>query len=90
MFRSLVPAAERAVRPVVEGIKDHIHRILVALVLAAIGVACLITALSYIASSLRNVLLPMLGSVGTDLTLGLAYALAGACAILIGLGFARR
>jgi len=90
MLRSLAPVAERALKPVMDGVKEHTHRILIALALVAAGVACLIAGLAYFASSLWHALEPHLGAVGADLVLGVGYSVIAVIAIMVGLQQVKR
>jgi type VI protein secretion system component VasF len=90
MLRSLAPMAERAFKPLMDGIKQQTHHLLIALALVAVGVACLVTGLAYFASSLWHALEPHLGMVGADLVLGVAYSAIAVVAIAVGLGRVRR
>jgi len=90
MLRSLAPVAERALKPVMDSIKEQTYRVLIALALVAVGVACLITGLAYFASSLWHALEPRLGPVSADLILGVAYSVIAAITIAVGLQRVRR
>jgi hypothetical protein len=90
MLRSLAPVAERALKPVMDSIKEQTYRVLIALALVAVGVACLITALAYFASSLQHALEPVFGTVGTGLILGALYSAIAAITIAVGLQRVRR
>jgi hypothetical protein len=54
-------------------IKDHVHALLLAAAVLALGIAFLITGLGYLASSLWHALVPAIGTVGADLLLGGVY-----------------
>ena len=90
MLRSLAPVAERALKPVMDSIKEQTYRVLIALALVAVGVACLITGLTYFASSLWHALEPHLGTIGADLVLGVGYSVIAVITIAVGLQRVRR
>lgn len=73
MLALLQPFARNLTRPIVAEVKIQVHRVLLAVALAATGVACIIVGLTYFASSLWHTMLPLIGSIGSDLLLGGLY-----------------
>lgn len=77
------PIATRLVEPVVAKAKLELRRLVIALCLAATGIACIIAGLAYVASSLWHALVPAIGTVGADVTLGVFYTLLAFTLLLI-------
>ena len=88
-FRQLSVLADRLAEPVVTRIKDHVYALLLAAALLGLGVAFLITGLGYLASSLWHALVPAIGTVGADLSLGAVYILVAVSMFLGGARLAR-
>jgi hypothetical protein len=72
-FRRLGAFADRLAEPALTRIKEHVHAVLLAAAVLALGIAFLITGLGYLASSLWHALVPAIGTVGADLLLGGVY-----------------
>jgi hypothetical protein len=80
---------DRLARPALSKINNHIHRLLVAAATVALGLACLIVGLAYFASSLWHALVPAIGTIGADLSLGAIYSGLAISLILAGSRLAR-
>lgn len=89
MLRLLDQIWGRLSRPVVEGIKDQIYRLIITVAVIALGIACLIICLSYFGTALRQSLVPVMGLVGADVLLGGLFGLVAAVLIFFGLRAAR-
>jgi len=83
MLRQLYAIADGLTGHAISKVKQSAHRLLMAGVTLALGVACLVAGLAYLASSLWHALVPAVGTVGADLILGTVYALV-ATALLVG------
>jgi uncharacterized membrane protein required for colicin V production len=89
MLRLLDQIWGRLSRPVVEGIKDQIYRLIITVAVIALGIACLIICLSYLGTALRQSLVPSMGLVGADVLLGGLFGLVAAVLLFLGLRGAR-
>jgi hypothetical protein len=88
-FRQLGAFADRLAEPALTRIKDHIHAVLLAAAILALGVAFLVIGLGYLASSLWHALVPAIGTVGADLLLGAIYIMVAVSLFLAGSRLAR-
>lgn len=79
----LKPMLVHLTEPLIAEAKRELRRILIALSLAATAAACIVVGLTYFASSLWHALVPLIGTVGADVILGVAYALIAAPLLLI-------
>lgn len=69
--------------------QNYLYRLIVAGALVGLGIASIISALSYLASSLWRALEPAVGAVGSDIILAVVYAAVAGGAMAYGFKLVR-
>lgn len=69
--------------------RNYVYRLIVAGALVGLGIASIISALSYLASSLWRLLEPVVGAAGSDIILAVVYAVVAGGAMVYGFRLVR-